>query len=360
VVDDRKALIIGVTGIAGNNLARRLLADGWIVHGVSRRGSPVDAGVRSHAVDVLDAGAVRAALAGVRPTHLFFCTWMRQPTEAENRRVNTAMLRNVLKALEPAGTLRHAALVTGLKHYLGPFEAYGKTPADTPFREDQPRLPVANFYYDQEDVLFEAAARTGMSWSVHRAHTVIGWALGNAMNMGMTLAVYAAICAETGRPFVFPGSPQEYDGITDVTDARLLARQMEWAATAPGAANEAFNITNGDVFRWRRMWRVVAEGLGVPPAEYPGHADPLEPRMGDAQAVWDRIVANHGLRPYRVDQLASFWHTDADLGRPIEAFADMGKSRRFGFLDYQDTSRSFLDLFARLREERIIPPLPAR
>jgi hypothetical protein len=35
----------------------------------------------------------------------------------------------------------------------------------------------------------------------------------------------------------------------------------------------------------------------------------------------------------------------------------MTKSRLLGFTDYQPTDRSFLDLFERLRNERIIPPL---
>ena len=42
----------------------------------------------------------------------------------------------------------------------------------------------------QEDILFAAAERDGFTWTVHRPHTLIGWALGNAMNMGVTLAVY--------------------------------------------------------------------------------------------------------------------------------------------------------------------------
>jgi hypothetical protein len=33
----------------------------------------------------------------------------------------------------------------------------------------------------------------------------------------------------------------------------------------------------------------------------------------------------------------------------------MSKSRRLGFLEYQETSQSFLDLFDRLRAERVIP-----
>jgi len=36
VVDDKRALVVGVTGISGNNPARQLLAEGWEVHGLSR------------------------------------------------------------------------------------------------------------------------------------------------------------------------------------------------------------------------------------------------------------------------------------------------------------------------------------
>jgi len=358
VTENRTALVVGVTGIAGTNLARRLLAEGWEVVGLSRGGTAPPPGVRPIAVDILDATAARAAVAGVAATHLFFTTWSRQPTEAENCQVNGAMLRNVLHPAAEGGTLRHAALVTGLKHYLGPFEAYAQTPMETPFREEQPRLPYQNFYYDQEDILFEAAARHGLTWSVHRPHTMIGWALGNAMNMGVTLALYGSLARETGMPFVFPGSPEQYTGVTDITDARILASQLLWAATTPAAANHAFNITNGDVFRWRWMWRTVAAGLGVEPAEYPGHATPLEARLADAGPVWERIVKTHDLRPTRLETLASWWHTDGDLGRQTETFADMSASRRLGFRDFQESARSFLDLFDELRAARIIPPLP--
>jgi hypothetical protein len=49
------------------------------------------------------------------------------------------------------------------------------------------------------------------------------------------------------------------------------------------------------------------------------------------------------------------WHTDMGLGREIEVVTDMTKSRLAGFHEYQPTLGSFLDLFARLRRERIIP-----
>ncbi|KQP25219.1 NAD-dependent dehydratase [Methylobacterium sp. Leaf102] len=348
------ALIAGVSGIVGNNLARHLVETGWDVHGLARR--PVQSpGVTPVAADLTDPDALRAALAEIRPTHVFITTWMRQETEAENCRVNGAMVRNLLGALDHA-PLAHVALVTGLKHYLGPFEAYGKgTLPQTPFREDQDRLPVENFYYVQEDEVFAAAARRGFTWSVHRPHTIIGYALGNAMNMGVTLACYATLCRETGRPFVFPGSAQQWNGLTDVTDARLLARHLAWASTTRATADTAFNVVDGDVFRWSWMWSRIAEWFGVQPAPYSGEAMPLEQQMSGAAALWRELAARHGLVEPDLDRLASPWHTDADLGRPIEVVTDMSRSRRLGFLDYQPSDDAFFDLFSRLRAERVIP-----
>jgi nucleoside-diphosphate-sugar epimerase len=352
----RSALVAGVSGIVGNNLARHLLRQGWEVQGLARRPSRDVEGMQPVAADLLDPASLRAALRDLRPSHVFITTWMRQPTEAENIRVNASMVRNLLDAVRPAGSVGHVALVTGLKHYLGPFEAYGKgsLPA-TPFREEQPRLEVENFYYAQEDEVFAAAARDGFGWSVHRPHTIIGYAIGNAMNMGVTLAAYATLCRETGRPFIFPGSAAQWNGLTDMTDARLLARHLEWASTTEAARNQAFNVVNGDVFRWNWMWGRIAGYFGLEPAPFPGQVTPLEQQLADAAPAWAEIARRHGLVEPDLGRLASAWHTDADLGRPIEVVTDMSKSRRLGFLDYQPTDDAFFDLFDRLRAARIIP-----
>jgi nucleoside-diphosphate-sugar epimerase len=349
------ALVVGASGIVGNNLARHLAGKGWTVYGLARRPPEDIDGVLPVPADLRDAASLRAALAGLRPTHVFLSTWMRQSTEAENIEVNSALVRNLLDAVSAAGSLRHVALVTGLKHYLGPFEAYGKgkLPA-TPFREEQKRLDVANFYYAQEDEVFAAAARDGFAWSVHRPHTIIGYAIGNAMNMGVTLAVYSTICRETGRPFLFPGSAMQWNGLTDMTDARLLARHLEWAATTQAARNQAFNVVNGDVFRWSWMWQRLAGWFGLEPVPFPGEGVPLEQQLADAGPLWADIAHRHDLIEPNLAALVSPWHTDADLGRPIEVVTDMSKSRKLGFLDYQATDDSFFDLFARLRDARII------
>ena len=88
---------------------------------------------------------------------------------------------------------------------------------------------------------------------------------------------------------------------------------------------------------------------------YPSKRRPLEPELADKGPIWADIAAKHRLVERDLSKLQSAWHTDADLGREIEVVTDMTKSRLAGFHEYQPTLASFLDLFARLRREHIIP-----
>jgi hypothetical protein len=60
--------------------------------------------------------------------------------------------------------------------------------------------------------------------------------------------------------------------------------------------------------------------------------------------IWRRIVERDGLAELDLWRLASPWHTDADLGRPIEVVTKMSKSRRLGFTEYQPNDDAFFDL----------------
>lgn len=351
----KTALVVGASGIAGGAAASLLIEQGWQVLGLARRPATLP-GLIPVVADLNDPAATAGALAGARPDAVFLTTWSRQATEADNFRVNAAMVRTVLDAVRPDATVRHVALVTGLKHYLGPFESYGRgLLPQTPFREDQDRLDIENFYYAQEDEVFAAAARDGFAWSIHRPHTIIGNAVGNAMNMGSTLAAYATLCREQSRPFRFPGSAAQWNGLTDMTSATQLARHLFWAATTPAAADKAFNVVNGDVFRWSWMWHRIADWFGVEPAPFDGSAQPLELQMKDDGPVWRELARRHDLVEPDLGRLASPWHTDADLGRPIEVVTDMGRSRALGFTGYEQTDSAFIQLFEAMRRGRLIP-----
>ncbi|AMR31635.1 NAD-dependent dehydratase [Mucilaginibacter sp. PAMC 26640] len=351
------ALVVGASGITGSNLANELLANGWTTYGLARKPNMEINGLLPVSADLLSTESLTKALADIAPTHVYITSWMRNDTEAENIRVNSLMVRNLLDVLSVKKSVQHVALVTGLKHYLGPFEAYAKEGflPETPLREEHPRLDIENFYYAQEDEVYAAAARDGFTWSIHRPHTVIGKAVGNMMNLGTTLAVYATICKETGRPFIYPGSAAQWNGLSDVTDARVLAKQLLWASTTDAGRNEAFNIVNGDVFRWSWLWKQIADYFGVEASGFDGNIHPLEAEMANDAPVWKDIAERYHLKEHDLSRLASAWHTDLDLGRPIEVMTDMSKSRKLGFAVYQKTSDSFFDLFDQLKAEQLIP-----
>lgn len=351
------ALVVGATGITGSNLAEELIAQGWTTYGLSRNPNSTISGLRSIKADLLDERNLMEALDGISPTHIYFTTWMRNDTEEENIRVNSLLVRNLLNVLSPKKSIKHVALVTGLKHYLGPFEAYAKQGIlpETPVREEHPRLPLPNFYYAQEDEVYKASERDGFTWSIHRPHTVIGHAVGNLMNMGTTLAIYASICKETGRKFIWPGSEAQWNGVSDVTDAKVLAKQLVWASSTKSAKNQAYNITNGDVFRWKWLWKRLADWFGIEAEGFNGMIRPLEKELENDAQIWSEIAKKYHLKEENLSKLSSAWHTDLDLGRPLEVMCDMSNSRKLGFTAYKSTEDSFIELFERLRAENIIP-----
>ncbi|AHY49258.1 hypothetical protein BJS_07031 [Bradyrhizobium japonicum SEMIA 5079] len=150
---------------------------------------------------------------------------------------------------------------TSAKFTHSPGKGKGRLPA-TPVREDQPRLDIENFYYAQEDEVFAASKRDGFGWSVYRPHTIVGYAVGNAMNMGVRWRCTRRSAGKRNGHFPFRAATQ-WNGLTDMTGATLLARHLEWAAKTAAARNQAFNVVNGDVFRWNWMWTRLADWFGI-------------------------------------------------------------------------------------------------
>ena len=62
---ERTALIVGASGIIGNNLARRLLERGWTVHGLARHPPTDIPGLQPVAADLLQPESLCNALAGL-------------------------------------------------------------------------------------------------------------------------------------------------------------------------------------------------------------------------------------------------------------------------------------------------------
>jgi nucleoside-diphosphate-sugar epimerase len=260
-----RAVVVGALGVIGRNLVTYLADDpDWEVIGLSRRSPDFETGARFISVDLLDRADAEAKLSGLDDvTHVFYAAFQARPTWAEHNQPNLAMLVNAVEPISAASpALRHVNLIEGNKIYgshLGPFK--------TPAREDDPPHMLPNFYWDQEQWLRAAQRGRDWTWSALRPHTVCGFATGNPMNITTAIAVYAAISRELGLPLRFPGKPGAYDAVYQVTDAAVLNRAMVWCATAETAANEVFNITNGDYFRWRNLWPRLAKFFGMEPAD---------------------------------------------------------------------------------------------
>lgn len=347
----RKALIAGATGVVGRNLLRHLLAEeGWEIVALSRRKPDVEGNYQHLAVDLMDAESCRAQLGHLTDvTHVFFAACVAKPDLGEMAQLNLALLRNLVEALAPvARALEHIHVVHGTKWYgshLGPFK--------TPAREDDPRHMPPNFYYDQWDYLVERQKGKAWTYSSARPHAVSGFALGNPSNLTMVIAIYATISKELGLPLCHPGTAGNYRALYQCTDSGLLARAIVWMATTPGCANQAFNITNGDLIRWENTWPKIAEYFGMEAG--PRRQISLVKTMADKAPVWDRIVKKHGLRRFRYEEIVLWPYGDFVFTPEYDVISDTGKARRFGFHECVNTEEMFFRIWNEMRKDRIIP-----
>jgi nucleoside-diphosphate-sugar epimerase len=350
-MDEQKvALVVGAQGVIGRTLVEHLAGPAdWRVVGLSRRPGTSSGRVRQVSVDLLDPADCRAELADLREvTHVFYAAYQDRPTWSALVEPNLAMLANVVDVLdEVAPGLRHVSLMQGYKVYgahLGPFR--------TPARESDPGHLPPEFNVSQQDLLVQRSKDRPWSWSAIRPSVVCGVALGNPMNLVSAIAVYASISKELGVPLRFPGRPGAYGTLLEMTDAGLLAAATVWAATDPRCADQAFNIANGDLFRWDDMWPRIARWFDMDVA--PPLPMTLADVMADKEPVWDRLVERHGLR-HDYAEVSSWPFADGVFGWDYDFFADGSKARRFGFHEYVETAEMFPRLFGELRARRVIP-----
>ena len=345
------AVVVGAQGVIGRNLIDHLATlDEWDIVGLSRRGGESSGRIRYIAVDLLDRDDTRRKLSDLKQaTHIFYAAYQDRPTWAELVPPNLAMLVNGVDAIEPVATgLQHISLMQGYKVYgahLGPFK--------TPARETDPPHMPPEFNVDQQNFLEQRQSGKPWSWSAIRPSVVCGFALGNPMNLTMVIAVYAAMSKQLGLPLRFPGKPGAYDCIIEMTDAGLLARATLWAATHENGANQAFNINNGDLFRWNEMWPKIARYFELETA--PPLPMSLDMVMADKEPLWQAMQRKHSLANHPYSDVSSWRFGDAVFGWDYDLFADGSKARRAGFHQYVDSEAMFVRIFDDFRRRRIIP-----
>jgi quercetin dioxygenase-like cupin family protein len=126
-----------------------------------------------------------------------------------------------------------------------------------------------------------------------------------------------------------------------------------WALSEDKARNEIFNVSNGDVYRWRQLWNELAAFYDLPIAEPLAMSTVSE--MSEKAPLWDSMVARYGLHATPYNQIANWAFVDWMLNFREETILSTIKIRQAGFADCIDTHQSFRRQLTRLRDLRIIP-----
>jgi nucleoside-diphosphate-sugar epimerase len=358
---DKKVVVAGATGLVGNAALRHFGSSECETIALSRRRPRNLHGARHVQVDLTDAAQCAAMAAQLQDaTHLVYAALYEAPNLVDGWRdpgqiqTNDLMLRNLMAVLEPAApSLRHVALLQGTK-------AYGVhvRPLTVPAREGRSEMyEQPNFYWAQENFLRELQQGKAWHWSILRPVLIVGETIGGAMDLIPPLGVYAAILREQGRALDYPGGAAR---VSQAVDVDLLARAIAWAGQADAARNEAFNVTNGDVFTWENVWPAIAEALDMKP----GDAVPLSLAKTYPQwiAPWDAIRRKHDLIAPTLEAFVglSFQYADYSMrygqtesGPP--SIVSTVKINKAGFTEMMDTEDMFRKWFTQARSSRLLP-----
>ncbi|KAJ1377539.1 hypothetical protein SESBI_48795 [Sesbania bispinosa] len=362
------AIIFGVTGLVGRELAKRLILESsWKVYGIARNPetpttllSPCYHFIPCNLLNPFETKKKLSCLQDV--THVFWVTWASQfPSDTqESCEQNRAMMSNALDSLlSMAKNLKHVSLQTGTKHYVSLQAPFDEEKLHF-YHEEFPRMSrTPNFYYALEDLLMEKL-NGKVSWSVHRPGLLFGSSVRSFYNFMGSLCVYGAICKHLKLPFVFGGTRKCWEeSYIDGSDARLVADQHIWAATKSDVLStngQAFNSINGPSFTWKEIWPIIGKKLGVqvPQDMFVGNFW-FSKVMPEKQQVWEEIVEENGLVQTTVENLANWEFLDALFRFPFKLMGSRDKVDELGFAERYKTLNSILYWIDCMRDEKLIP-----
>src|SRR3989440_7220728 len=358
----KKVVVAGATGLVGSAALRHFGSTGKCeVVALSRREPRELHGALYVQIDLTDAAqCARTASALQGATHLVYAALYEAPNLVDGWRdegqirTNDLMLRNLMGVLEPvAPKLRHVALLQGTK-------AYGVhvRPLTVPAREGRSEMyEQPNFYWAQENFLRQLQHGKAWHWSILRPVLIVGLAMGGAMDLIPPLGVYAAMLREQGRALDYPGGAAR---VSQAVDVDLLARAIAWSGEAPAARNEAFNVTNGDVFTWENIWPAIADGVDMKS----GKSVPLSltQEYKNWIAQWDELRRKHNLISPDLESFVglSFQYADYSMrhgqtqpGPP--SIVSTVKINQAGFTEMMDTEIMFRKWFRQAHSQRLLP-----
>ncbi|KAF9893416.1 hypothetical protein FE257_010728 [Aspergillus nanangensis] len=402
------AMVTGANGISGTNLIKVLrdAPERWTkIYCVSRSPPPEcqdeknsDGRIEHLEMDFLQDPVQLASILRQRVKHvdhIFFFSFVLPPQNpsqvlslysnaTEIKDINTTLLSNFLLALRqtPHLTPKRLLLQTGAKHY-----GFHLGPILTPSFESDPRIPLEdNFYYPQEDLLFEYCRSTGAEWNVVRPAFIIGAAPTNARNYLIAIAIYAAVQTYLRQPLAFPGDYHAWDREYCQSSALLNGYFEEWVVLEARAGNQALNVQDGLAFSWGRMWPQVAAWYGgewCPPEGEGGRYRLVEARgkgtprgygppgvsacsfslvewsqRKDVEEAWSVLSEKYQLKyDLAANRSVSFGMADLAIIGEWPLALSMRKARKLGWHGCVDSYESSFKAISDLAREGIVPPM---
>lgn len=294
------------------------------------------------------------------------------------------LLQNFLLSL-PLTTIspQRIMLQTGAKNYgihLGP--------ATTPQEEHHPRVTLEpNFYYPQEDFLFEHCSKYHIGWTISMPAAILGAVPHSAMNLIYPLGIYASTCRHLSHTLAFPSDLASWEATRCLSSSMLNAYMAEWTVLTPHTSNQRFNTADGGNFTWGAFWPRLAGWYGVKyvrpsldDADYTEVKTPYDPpprgfgppgryryrfkladwaRRPEVQAAWEELVNTYSLRAERLQ--------DMDVER-VFGFADgsllgagldltMSKARRRGWCGFVDSCECVREVVGEFVGIGMLPPM---
>jgi hypothetical protein len=177
------------------------------------------------------------------------------------------------------------------------------------------------------------------------------------MNLLMDIGIYGTLCKELGLEFRYPGPETSYNQLLDSVDHNLLMEAAIWTSTTPEGFNNSYNVSNGDIFRWREVWPKIADWFGLkvgPPLQVP-----LDTLMttDSMKKAWADAQKKHKLRDVSMEDAASWAFADATFAVTFDNISNVTKLRQAGFGGMVlDSATNWLQQLDKLADEHNIIP----
>ena len=123
-------------------------------------------------------------------------------------------------------------------------------------------------------------------------------------------------------------------------------------------ANQAVNITNGDYIRWRNVWPRVAAVFGMECGTVRTMKLTEVMSTQDKARLWQRLADRHNLDTSvggYTDLVPSWNFADFVMHAGVDVMSDTGKSRRLGFMVFEDTEEMLVRELGQLISARVVP-----